>query len=226
MALNARLRAVADYVCGGALVVDVGCDHAILPIELVRENKVSRVIACDIGSGPLSAARRNIERAGLTDVIETRLSDGLKEILPDEVDHIVIAGMGGDLISKIIGAAEWTKSEKYRFIFQPMTSADDLRAWLCENGFVIEIETPVYDAKRLYTVMLCRYDGKKRNMTPEYRYIGEISNETKEGQDLICRQIRSIERRLSSLDNARHEHPEINELKAILTAMKERLEKK
>lgn len=225
MALNARLRAVADYVCGGALVVDVGCDHAILPIELVRENRVKRVIACDIGEGPLSTARRNIERAGLSDVIETRLSDGLKKISPDEADHIVIAGMGGNLISDIIGAVEWTKSEKYRFILQPMTSADDLRAWLCENGFYIESETPVYDAKRLYTVMLCRYDGIRRDMPPEYRYIGEISVATKEGRDLICRQIRSMERRLSSLDNAKHDHPETDELKAILTAMKERLEK-
>ena len=99
MALNARLRAVADFVCGGALVVDVGCDHAILPIELVKENRVKKVIACDIGEGPISSAKKNIEKAELSSVIETRLSDGLKEISPDEVDHIVIAGMGGDLIS-------------------------------------------------------------------------------------------------------------------------------
>ena len=134
MAINARLRTVADFVCGGALVVDVGCDHAILPIELVRKNKVGRVIACDIGEGPLASANRNIKRAGLEEVIETRLSDGLNKILPDEVDHIVIAGMGGDLIARIIGNAEWTRDKKYRFILQPMTSADDLRVWLCQNG--------------------------------------------------------------------------------------------
>lgn len=224
MALNARLKAVADYVRGGALVVDVGCDHAILPIELVRQNKVNRVIACDIGEGPLASAKRNIERAGLSGVIETRLSDGLTKISPDEIDHIIIAGMGGDLISWIIGASDWTKNEKYRFILQPMTSAEDLRLWLCENGFVIDSECLVYDARRLYTVMLCRYCGEHHDITPEYPYIGEVSPDTKEGKDYFCRQIKRIERRLSSLEKAKGEHPETSELNTILTAIKERLD--
>ncbi len=223
MALNARLRAVADYVCGGALVVDVGCDHAILPIELYRENRVKRVIACDIGEGPLSSAKKNISRAGLCDVIETRLSDGLCQIGADEVDHIIIAGMGGDLIARIIGTTDWTKNEKYRFILQPMTSADDLREWLCKNGFKIESEKPVYDSNRLYTVMLCRYDGENFDPEPEYRYIGEVTAETKEGHDYILRQIRRIERRLSSLERARDEHPEVNGLMLTRDKLKERL---
>lgn len=223
MAINARLRTVADFVCGGALVVDVGCDHAILPIELVRKNKVGRVIACDIGEGPLASANRNIKRAGLEDIIETRLSDGLNKILPDEVDHIVIAGMGGDLIARIIGNAEWTRDKKYRFILQPMTSADDLRIWLCQNGYKIETEKPVYDAGRLYTVIVCAFSGDKDEMPPEYPYIGEVSPDTAEGEDYFLRQISRIEKRLLSLERSKTDHPEKNELTEIINAIKERL---
>ena len=223
MALNARLRAVADFVCGGALVVDVGCDHAILPIELVKENRVKKVIACDIGDGPLSSAKKNIEKAGLSSVIETRLSDGLKEISPDEVDHIVIAGMGGDLIARIIGNADWTRDKKYRFILQPMTSADDLRIWLCQNGYKIETEKPVYDAGRLYTVIVCTFSGDKDEMPPEYPYIGEVSPDTAEGRDYFLRQISRIEKRLLSLERSKTDHPEKNELTEIINAIKERL---
>lgn len=223
MALNARLRAVADFVCGGALVVDVGCDHAILPIELVKENRVKKVIACDIGEGPLSSAKKNIEKAGLSAVIETRLSDGLKEISPDEVDHIVIAGMGGDLISWILSASPWVKDKKYSFIFQPMTSAEDLREYLCRNGFVIREEKPVYDAKRLYTVMLCGYEGGVYEPTDDYRYIGEVKPDSVEGRDYFLRQIGRIERRLSSLEKAKGDHPETDKLKDTLVKIKERL---
>ncbi len=223
MAINARLRTVADFVRGGALVVDVGCDHAILPIELVRKNKVSRVIACDIGEGPLTSANRNIERAGLADVIETRLSDGLKKISPDEVDHIVIAGMGGDLIARIIGDAGWTRDEKYRFILQPMTSADDLRIWLSQNGFAINCEKPLYDAGRLYTVMVCSYSGEVTAKPPEYPYIGAVLPDTDEGRDYFLRQISRIEKRLSSLEKAKSDRPEKDELTFILNAIKERL---
>ncbi len=223
MAMNARLSAVADFVRGGALVVDVGCDHAILPIELVRKNKVARVIACDIGEGPLSSANRNIKRAGLENIIETRLSDGLDKILPDEVDHIIVAGMGGDLIDRFIGNADWTRDKKYRFILQPMTSADDLRVWLSENGFIIEKEKPLYDAGRLYTVMACVFSGETKSMPPEYPYIGEVSPDTDEGKDYLLRQIKRIEKRLLSLKNAKTDHPETRELPEILTAIKERL---
>lgn len=223
MALNARLRAVADFVCGGALVVDVGCDHAILPIELVKENRVKKVIACDIGEGPLSSAKKNIEKAGLSAVIETRLSDGLKEISPDEVDHIVIAGMGGDLISWILSASPWVKDKKYSFIFQPMTSAEDLREYLCRNGFVIREEKPIYDAKRLYTVMLCGYEGGGYEPTDDYRYIGEVKPDSVEGRDYFLRQIGRIERRLSSLEKAKGDHPETAKLTETLFKIKERL---
>lgn len=223
MAINARLRTVADFVCGGALVVDVGCDHAILPIELVRKNKVGRVIACDIGEGPLASANRNIKRAGLEEVIETRLSDGLNKILPDEVDHIVIAGMGGDLIARIIGNAEWTRDKKYCFILQPMTSADDLRVWLCQNGYKIEKEKPVYDAGRLYTVIVSAFSGDKIEMSPEYPYIGEVLPDTAEGRDYFLRQISRIEKRLLSLERSKSDHPEKQELTVILNAIKERL---
>ena len=82
MAINARLRTVADFVCGGALVVDVGCDHAILPIELVRKNKVGRVIACDIGEGPLASATATLNARDLKKLSKLAFPTGLIKFCP------------------------------------------------------------------------------------------------------------------------------------------------
>ena len=106
MQLSLRLSAIADLVTEGNRLVDVGCDHGYLPVYLIFEKKIPQAIAADVGKGPLSRAREHIHQYGLDNYIETRLSDGLKEIGKEEGDTLVIAGMGGPLMEKIqIGRA-------------------------------------------------------------------------------------------------------------------------
>ena len=97
--LDGRLRLTAEMVPAGARVADVGCDHARLPIALVRSGRCSSVIASDLRQGPLLSAQENIARAGLEDKISLRLSYGLDGIAPGEADCVVMAGMGGILIT-------------------------------------------------------------------------------------------------------------------------------
>ena len=102
MELSKRLTAVASLVTEGASVADIGTDHGYIPIYLVKQQIAEKAIALDINRGPLERARLHITGHGLKDRIETRLSDGLANVVPGEVDTMVAAGMGGALIIKIL----------------------------------------------------------------------------------------------------------------------------
>ena len=102
MQLSERLQAVADFVTPQSRLADVGTDHAYVPIYLAEKKIISRAIAMDVVDGPLQRARENIAVHRLEAVIETRKSDGLEALKPGEADTVVIAGMGGLLICRIL----------------------------------------------------------------------------------------------------------------------------
>lgn len=157
MMLHERLSAVAGAVRAGSRVADIGTDHAYLPVYLVQNGICPTAIAADIRRGPLAAAERTVAAAGFTDRIAVRLGDGLAPIRPDEVDDIVIAGMGGETITAILTAAPWVKAPQYRLILQPMTKAEVLHAYLMQNGFAIEREWLVAEDRRRYIVLVAAF---------------------------------------------------------------------
>ena len=134
MQLSLRLSAIAEMVTEGNRLVDVGCDHGYLPVYLILEKKIPRAIAADVGKGPLSRAREHIHQYGLDNYIETRLSDGLKEIGKEEGDTLVIAGMGGPLMEKILTEGEETRKGFRELILQPQSDIPHVRKFLFENG--------------------------------------------------------------------------------------------
>ncbi|MCI8360540.1 MAG: SAM-dependent methyltransferase [Clostridiales bacterium] len=156
--LNPRLAAVAGWVPPGSRVADVGTDHGYLPLWLIQTGRAAGVIACDISRGPLDNARRNLEAAGLAGV-QLRLGDGLDPVEPEEADCITIAGMGGDLTARIVEKALWLREPSRLLLLQPMSAAEELRAYLYTAGFVIERERAVPDHGRLYVVMAVRFKG-------------------------------------------------------------------
>lgn len=155
--LDKRLQTVAALVRPGSRIVDVGTDHGYLPVYLVNEAICPAAIAADLRPGPLEAARRHVSAAGLAGSIALRLGDGLESVAPDEVDDIVIAGMGGETIAGILAAAEWVRDERLRLVLQPMTRAEELRRYLLFHGFVIEDERLVVDGRHLYPVLAATY---------------------------------------------------------------------
>lgn len=104
--LSVRMSALADMVTPGSRLADVGCDHGYIPIYLCRTGRIPSAIAMDIHEGPLERARQHIEECGLSDRIQTRLSDGLEKLGGDEADTVLIAGMGGCLMCRILIAGD------------------------------------------------------------------------------------------------------------------------
>ena len=170
--LDDRLQAVAAMVPPGSRLADVGTDHGLLPIALVQAGVVPHAIASDVVEGPLSAARAGVLRAGLTEQIETRLSDGLDAVAPEEVDWVVMAGMGGRLILQLIERASWLQNPAKTLVLQPMTDAPLVREQLYGKGFELADERAAMDRTHVYTVMTFRYGGRPQTITPVFRYTG------------------------------------------------------
>ena len=159
--MNKRLLAIAEQIQPGKGMIDVGTDHGYLPSYLAKNGYPGALFASDINTGPLEAAKKTATMAGTSDRICFLLCDGLALCPPDAVDTIVIAGMGGDMIVKILDEAEWCMSEAYHLILQPMTKPEVVRYWLAYNEFGIESETLAEDGP-LYQIISARFGGSTR----------------------------------------------------------------
>lgn len=158
--LDGRLSLCASFVREGSRLADIGTDHGYLPIYLTQRGVIRSALACDINPRPLRSAEENIRRYDYADKIVTRLSDGLQSLMADDADDIVIAGMGGELIARILSECEWVKDISKRLILQPMTRYEKLIAWLYENGYAIESQKAARADRKYYTVICACYTGE------------------------------------------------------------------
>lgn len=159
--LTSRLEKVKSFVREGRIVADVGTDHAYLPVFLVNSGICPRAVASDVREGPLERARLTAKKYNALDKIEFFMADGLCGIDGDEIDDVVIAGMGGELIATIISKCGWLKMPEKHLVLQPMTAQKELRAFLLKNGFKIDKEAVALEKKgqKCYLVMSVYYDG-------------------------------------------------------------------
>lgn len=169
--MDKRLHRIAQLIPAGKGFVDVGTDHGYLPVYMLDHGYMGKVIASDINEVPLSCAVRNAEKAQYDDKIGFILCDGLDERVSDEVDTIVIAGMGGDTICGILDRAEWCMDSRYKLILQPMSKAEILRYWLSYNDFEITDEVFVDDCGTVYQI-ICAIYGKRCTLSDAELFIG------------------------------------------------------
>ena len=207
--ISKRLLYCASMVQPGSRVADIGTDHGYLGIYLLQTGAARHVIACDLRKDPLENARRNAKLFGVDGEMELRLSDGLEKILPDEVDTVVMAGMGGDLIQKILSQCPWRKREGLQFILQPQSAGNVLRRWLCEDGFEIQREEPVQDGHFLYTVMDIR-QGEPAPLTPgtEYASPALLASGSPLVGNYLARVENALQETVRGLTNAEKQRPE------------------
>ena len=170
--MNNRLKELAELVEENSTILDIGCDHAFLDIYLVNKEKGIKAIASDIAEGPLEQAKKNIERVGLEDKIETRLGNGL-EPYTNDIDTLIICGMGGrNMIGIFKGHMRKIKNVQ-TIILSPNNYQEDVKEFLCKNGFYIDDEVLVKDKKFIYQLIKFKR-GKKRYTKRQY-FFGPIN---------------------------------------------------
>ena len=173
MRLNGRLKMIADHIPQCVTLTDVGTDHAYIPIYATKIGLCEKALAADLRAGPLKMASNNIKKYGLADKIETRLGDGLKPVLLNECDVIVIAGMGGPLIRDILSTSIEKAKRARVLLLQPNNAVEALRMWLYEYGFLIENEHLTRDAGKLYILFQAKWNNSPIIKDEFTYYIGD-----------------------------------------------------
>ena len=155
--MSQRLVTVAEMLrddSGKKLAVaDVGCDHGYVSIYLIQSGIASSAVAMDVRQGPLSGASDNIREYGLLDVITTRLSDGLKELKKGEADSLIIAGMGGKLMMRLVKEGNLKELGIRTAVLQPQSDISEFRAFLRDEGFFITDEKMILEDGKYYFPM-------------------------------------------------------------------------
>ncbi|HEY8342557.1 MAG TPA: class I SAM-dependent methyltransferase [Calditerricola sp.] len=154
VSLSKRLYTLARFVPPGSRVADIGADHAQLPVYLVQTGRAVWAVATDVHRGPWEAARAQVARHGLEGRIDVRLGDGLSVLEPGEADVLVLAGMGGPLIVRILTAHPDRLRGVRRLVLQPNTETATVRRWLREHGFCLVDEELLEEDGRLYEVLV------------------------------------------------------------------------
>ncbi len=221
--LSERLSMVAAMVVESSdpacKYIDIGTDHAYLPVFLIQSKKADKVIATEIAKKPLENARKTVARYKLSERIDLVLTNGLKNIDTSGKCEIIISGMGGTLIAEILSVAENIRHEDIHLVLQPQSHAFDVREWLCKNGFQIEYESVCEDDGKIYHAISAYYKNDYTKADDVgYFYFGELKNiKDEKAKYLINKQLKVINNRIKGLTESGR-NPE--ELERMLLAVK------
>ena len=184
-------------LCKGRVIADIGTDHGYLPCYMAAEGLCDKAYACDVAEKPLESAAAHIAENGLESKVTPILSCGLEKVPNDELTDIVIAGMGGELIVRILEDYPWLTSAEpaINLVLQPMTKWDTLRQWLYSNGFEVTAEKPCISGRFVYSVMQAVYTGKTPDYPCDLRYLfcGRVKASENDGREYLQRQAVRLE---------------------------------
>ncbi len=198
--ISNRLLKCAELIPACDTVADVGTDHGYLGIWLLQKGRCRRVIASDLRAKPLDSARKNAALYGVDDRMTFLQSDGLREFIPGSFQTLVLAGMGGDLISRILEEAAWLEGGAYRLILQPQSAANDLRRFLGERLWSIDREVLVRDGHFLYSVLSVSPE-KGSLLTPGEQYVSPALRREQDPlfPDYLARMLHALELTVSGI---------------------------
>ena len=155
-------------------VLDIGCDHAFVSIACIQRKIANHVIAMDVRQGPLSIAQSNIKSYGLEKCVETRLSDGLEKANVHEASWAIIAGMGGELIRKILQNGKAHLDAGIGLVLQPQSELDTVRTFLYEQNYLIVDELFLQEEGKFYTIIKAKKTSQCYPLKPEEAMYGPV----------------------------------------------------
>lgn len=153
MKLTPRLKKIADRIYRGESVADIGTDHAFLPLYLWEAGISPKVIMSDVSEGSLAKAGENCQKLHPDTEFDLRLGSGIEVLEKGEVSVVVMAGMGGILMTELLGADVEKARSFSKLIFQPRKDVGKLRFWLFDNGFRITDEALVREGKYICEII-------------------------------------------------------------------------
>lgn len=167
--LSQRLLAVCHFVTQKR-VADIGTDHAYVPIYLHKKGIAKKIIACDINEKPLQKAQQNIMSHCAQNVITTRLGSGLQPLQPNEVDSIILSGMGGMLIIELLEQSKNILETTKELVLCPHLDVPAVRKYLHNIGFCIADEKMILEDTIFYTVLRAEKGQQKYDKEIEYLF--------------------------------------------------------
>lgn len=170
MKLTDRLLKIASIVTEGKRIADIGTDHGYIPVYLLNKGSVPFAVLADVNKGPLENARKEVRRNGLLGKVDLRLGSGIEVLEKGEVDEVIIAGMGGILISELLSAKPEVAKSVDKLILQPMQAQSELRRFLLNNGYEIIDEVLVKEDFRIYEILTVKYTGNNTKVDDEIFY--------------------------------------------------------
>lgn len=196
ISLSNRLSAAAGLIREKARVADVGCDHGKLSAFLLLSGKETPfVYATDIRPLPLQKAETLLNSIGMSDRCRCVLTDGLDGLPGEDIDDVVIAGLGADVISSIIKRADWLYDSSKRLILVPSSKKERLRVFLSKEGFDTLSENAVFEHGHYYSVMLVVFSGNRRSISLKEKWLGSIDCNDSAGagyKDLVISRMKRI----------------------------------
>ena len=186
MKLTNRLLKIASLVSEGKRIADIGTDHGYIPVYLLNKGTVPFAILADVNKGPLENARKEVRHNKLSDKTDLRLGSGIKVLNKGEVDEVIIAGMGGILISELLEAKKEVSHSVDKLILQPMQAQEELRKYLLNNGYEILDEVLVQEDFRVYEIIVAKYTGKNTVVEDDIYY--EVGTKLIENNDLLLKE--------------------------------------
>ena len=182
-----RLLKIASLVTKGKRVADIGTDHGYIPVYLLNKGYVDFAILADVNKGPLENARREVRHNNLSDKVDLRLGSGIEVLNENEVDEVIIAGMGGVLIGELLEAKKNVAHSLDKLILQPMQAQDELRKYLLNNGYEILDEVLVKEDFRIYEIIVAKYTSVNTIIEDDIYY--EVGKKLIENKDPLVNEL-------------------------------------
>ena len=195
--LSDRMRIAADMVTEGSRVADVGCDHGYVSIWLYLTGRAAACIAMDVNEKPLRAAEKNVRLYGAGNGVSLRRSDGLSALEKGEADCVLITGMGGTLMRRILTEGRQILADVRELVLEPQSEPELVRGFLTENGFRICRETMVCECGKYYPVIRAVPDAQAGPLTETERMYGPCL--MKGGSPVFAEYLQKEKRRLTQI---------------------------